>query len=55
MAQDETTISPMTGDPPALAVEEIATYPLPGMAIPGDFAFSPDDRLSPICTARTRA
>jgi dipeptidyl-peptidase 4 len=45
MAQDETHVSSMTNDPPALAVEEIATYPLPGMAIPGDFAFSPDDRL----------
>ncbi len=28
-----------------MAIEEIATYPLPGMAMPGDFAFSPDDRL----------
>ncbi|MHB8647918.1 MAG: S9 family peptidase, partial [Thermomicrobiales bacterium] len=30
---------------PALTPEDVATYPLPGMAIPGDFAFSPDDRL----------
>jgi len=28
-----------------LTPEDVATYPLPGMAIPGDFAFSPDDRL----------
>jgi len=30
---------------PELTPEDVATYPLPGMAIPGDFAFSPDDRL----------
>ncbi|MDQ2786578.1 MAG: S9 family peptidase, partial [Chloroflexota bacterium] len=30
---------------PELPSEDVATYPLPGMAIPGDFAFSPDDRL----------
>ena len=29
----------------ALPIEEIAKYPLPGMAIPGAFAFSPDDKL----------
>ena len=29
----------------ALTPEDVATYPLPGMATPGDFAFSPDDRL----------
>ena len=28
-----------------LPIEEIAKYPLPGMAIPGNIAFSPDDRL----------
>jgi dipeptidyl-peptidase 4 len=28
-----------------LSVEDIATYPLPGMAVPDAFAFSPDDRL----------
>jgi len=28
-----------------LPIEEIATYPLPGMAFPGNIAFSPDDRL----------
>ena len=28
-----------------LTPEDIATYPLPGTAIPGDFAFSPDDGL----------
>ena len=28
-----------------LPIEEIARYPLPGMAIPGNLAFSPDDRL----------
>jgi dipeptidyl-peptidase 4 len=31
--------------PRALTPEDVATYPLPGTAIPGDFAFSPDDRL----------
>jgi dipeptidyl-peptidase 4 len=31
--------------PGALAIEEIAHYPLPGMAIPGSLAFSPDSRL----------
>jgi len=30
---------------PELTPEDVATYPLPGMAIPADFAFSPDDRL----------
>ena len=45
MTQDETHVSPAINDPPVMAAEEIATYPLPGMAIPGDFAFSPDDRL----------
>jgi dipeptidyl-peptidase 4 len=29
----------------ALPVEEVAKYPLPGMAVPGELAFSPDDRL----------
>lgn len=29
----------------SLPIEEIARYPLPGMAIPGDLTFSPDDRL----------
>jgi dipeptidyl-peptidase-4 len=29
----------------ALTPEDVATYPLPGTATPGDFAFSPDDRL----------
>ena len=29
----------------ALPIEEIVKYPLPGMAIPGAFAFSPDDKL----------
>ncbi|MGN6674380.1 MAG: DPP IV N-terminal domain-containing protein [Thermomicrobiales bacterium] len=28
-----------------LSVEDIATYPLPGMVVPDSFAFSPDDRL----------
>ncbi|HEY7909037.1 MAG TPA: S9 family peptidase [Thermomicrobiales bacterium] len=45
MTQDETHVSPAINDPPVMVAEEIATYPLPGMAIPGDFAFSPDDRL----------
>ncbi len=31
--------------PPGIPVEAVATYPLPGMAIPDAFAFSPDDRL----------
>ncbi len=37
----------MTRSPqqPALTPEDVATYPLPGLAIPGDFAFSPADRL----------
>ncbi len=29
----------------SLPIEEIARYPLPGMSIPGDLAFSPDDQL----------
>ena len=29
----------------ALPIEEVARYPLPGMAIPGSLAFSPDDQL----------
>ncbi len=41
MASD-TTNSPHH---PELTPEDVATYPLPGLAIPGDFAFSPDDRL----------
>lgn len=28
-----------------LPIEEVAKYPLPGMAVPGNIAFSPDDRL----------
>ena len=28
-----------------IPVEEAARYPQPGMAIPGEFAFSPDDTL----------
>jgi dipeptidyl-peptidase-4 len=28
-----------------ITIEDIATYPLPGMAIPNNFAFSPDDTL----------
>jgi len=28
-----------------LPIEEVAKYPLPGMAFPGNIAFSPDDRL----------
>jgi dipeptidyl-peptidase-4 len=31
--------------PDSIPIEEIARYPLPGMAIPGSLAFSPDDRL----------
>jgi dipeptidyl-peptidase-4 len=29
-----------------ISLEEVAKIPLPGMAIPGDLAFSPDDRLA---------
>ena len=37
----------ISSDPPtsSLTIEEIARYPLPGLAIPGNLAFSPDDRL----------
>lgn len=31
---------------PTLPIEEIARYPLPGMGIPANFTFSPDDRLA---------
>ncbi len=41
MALDATT----SLQSPVMTPEDVATYPLPGMAIPGDFAFSPDDRL----------
>ena len=43
----QTDENPATGgqSAPAMRVEDIATYPLPGTAIPGDFAFSPDDWL----------
>jgi dipeptidyl-peptidase-4 len=30
---------------PALSIEEVARFPRPGMAIPGELAFSPDDKL----------
>ena len=30
---------------PKIALEDVATYPLPGFTAPGAFAFSPDDRL----------
>jgi dipeptidyl-peptidase-4 len=30
---------------PAFSIEEVARYPRPGMAIPGELAFSPDDKL----------
>jgi dipeptidyl-peptidase-4 len=41
---------PQAAEPVALSedllpLEEVARYPRPGMAIPGDLAFSPDDRL----------
>ncbi len=37
----------MAGQKPltSITVEEVARHPLPGMAIPNSFAFSPDDRL----------
>ena len=40
-------MSSSTPDLPAsrLPIEEVARQPLPGMAVPGEFAFSPDDRL----------
>ncbi len=31
--------------PSPLNLEEVATYPLPGTAVPGSLAFSPDDKL----------
>jgi dipeptidyl-peptidase-4 len=31
--------------PRPVTVEDVATIPAPGLSIPGDFAFSPDDRL----------
>ena len=31
--------------PAPFPIEEVARYPAPGMAIPGAFSFSPDDRL----------
>ncbi len=40
-SQKDTVTSP--GD--TLPIEEIARFPLPGMAIPGNITFSPDDRL----------
>ncbi len=33
----------MNSTPPILPIEAVATYPLPGMAIPGVVRFSPDD------------
>lgn len=35
----------MTENAAQFPIEEVATYPLPGMAIPGSLAFSPDDSL----------
>ena len=32
-------------DDESLPIEDVARYPLPGMAVPGSLAFSPDDRL----------
>src|SRR5215211_8795999 len=32
-------------DTPTIPLEAVSSYPLPGMAIPGAIAFSPDDRL----------
>jgi dipeptidyl-peptidase-4 len=34
-----------TSQPSAIPLEAVVHYPLPGMAIPGAIAFSPDDRL----------
>lgn len=34
-----------TDNRPGLTLEDVASYPQPGMAIPGAIAFSPDDRL----------
>ena len=41
------TKTTLISNPPtsSLSIEEIAHFPLPGMAIPGNLAFSPDDRL----------
>ncbi len=35
----------MTLNPPPIPLEDLARYPLPGFTAPGNFAFSPDDRL----------
>ena len=34
-----------TDDSPSIPLEDVARLPLPGMAVPADIAFSPDDRL----------
>jgi dipeptidyl-peptidase-4 len=39
------TKRPDGGESAALPLEAVVTYPLPGMSIPGDIAWSPDDRL----------
>ena len=42
----DTTLPEMTDSSvPSIPIEEIAKYPLPGMAVPGAFAFGPDDKL----------
>lgn len=35
----------MTQNPPAISLEDISSYPLPGMAVPGAIEWSPDDSL----------
>ncbi len=50
---------PMTDRHATLPIDEIARFPLPGMAVPGALAFSPDGRWltylhSPDCTLTRR-
>src|SRR2546423_12691457 len=42
---DSSPAAPGPASPPAFPIDEVARQPLPGMIAPGDFAFSPDDRL----------
>ncbi len=43
--KDNTTDHQTSMAASSIPIEAVATYPLPGMAIPGSIAFSPDDRL----------
>src|SRR2546423_52206 len=42
---DSSPAAPGPASPPAFPIDEVARQPLPGMIAPGEFAFSPDDRL----------